>query len=751
MLTNVKVLLNFSSVELSDKVSDILVSEFPEVVFKITDSADTLYKLLRYESFSLILTDFVFYGYTVFDLLDFVNIIKINTPIIIISDHCDNLNIIRSMRYGASDFLFTSDLFRLPPAIERELKLSKERINLARAEMERSRLLEILDLSRDQIYIFDADTYNFLYVNSAVLAKTGYLFNEILKLTPVELLDGFDKENVDKLLLPLIERTNEKLIFNTDLKTYSGETYPAEISVQLIERFTDKVFLATVVDQTENILKENQIRRLRQAFDQNQSAIVISSIDGKLEYANKRFYDLTGYNIESVSDMNFLNFISAYNNGFLTTWSNVSQGLPWTGEIKLNYKTDNSIDTLTTVSPIFNLKNQITHIVTVLEDITERKNIEHQLFHAQKMEAVGELASSIAHDFGNLLTAIGGFANFVLKKTPDEDNNKQYLYKIVDLTAKAKDLTKNLLSFVRKTESKKSILDLNEIVIYTKSLSDAFIGDSIVVDLQLTDTELSINADDSQLTQVILNLLTNARDAMNNAGNIFLTTDIIQLQDDLYLPYATVPASTYALLIVEDTGSGIDEKTLKNIFDPFFTTKESGKGTGLGLSIVTQIMAGHGGFVNCTSVIGKGTTFELYFPINKSLADTNAQLTIDQSMKYILLADDDTYVCESISKILTHHGYNVLTAYDGNQILDLLEKYHESVSVVLADMIMPNLNGLEAYKLFHVKYPHIKTIFITGNNKDILRQFGISPEEVEIILKPITVDIILNKLKQLIN
>ncbi len=392
-------------------------------------------------------------------------------------------------------------------------------------------------------------------------------------------------------------------------------------------------------------------------------------------------------------------------------------------------------------------------ILYVLHNITDRRNLEAQLLHSQKMEAVGQLAGGVAHDFNNILTAIINLG--YLMKTKDADSLGKSIDQIVTLAFKAADITKGLLTFSRKSIINPVKLNLNDSVINMEKLLSKFIGEDIELIIRLSDENPILMADSAQLEQIIMNLSTNAKDAMPNGGYLTIETSIVKLDIDFTTNQGYENPGTYALLTVSDTGTGIGEETINRIFEPFYTTKEPGKGTGLGLSIIYGIVKQHSGNVTAYSEPGKGTTFKVYF-MTADAAEVEEEKDIDVedlrgNEETVLIAEDETLVRESEKLILEKHGYKVLEAIDGE---DAIQKYRENkddIRLLVLDVVMPKKNGKETLEEIRKITPGIKAIFTSGYTADVIDKKGTLEKNVDLIMKPALPVTLLSKVKEVLH
>jgi PAS domain S-box-containing protein len=393
----------------------------------------------------------------------------------------------------------------------------------------------------------------------------------------------------------------------------------------------------------------------------------------------------------------------------------------------------------------------ITGYLVQIQDVTEQKHLEQQLRHAQKMEAIGQLAGGIAHDFNNIISAISNYAYLLSLKIPSDDNLQEYVQRIMSSSERAAHLTHSLLSFSRKQMLNPRPIDLNGVVRSIEKLLHRLIGEDVSLEVFYEENPLPLMADSHQLEQVLMNLCTNARDAMPEGGSMHIVTSREERQITSQEKWGS-----FAVLNVTDSGKGMDAATKTNIFEPFFTTKDVGKGTGLGLSIVYSIVSQHGGFIEVFSAPGKGSTFKLYFPLLQSQVtdEKKKDLPIPAGKgETILLAEDDPEVRAVTREILTGFGYQVIEAEDGEDAVQKFRAFQQNggVNLLMFDILMPKLNGRDAYLAIKELDPAAKILFVSGYTADILQRKRVLEEGFTLLNKPVAPDEVLRKVREIID
>lgn len=356
-------------------------------------------------------------------------------------------------------------------------------------------------------------------------------------------------------------------------------------------------------------------------------------------------------------------------------------------------------------------------ILAFMMDVTENKNLRAQLMQAQKMEAIGTLAGGIAHDFNNLLQVVVGYSELILMDSSLSDKLRQSVKSINKVALNGADLVKRLLTFSRNTETAPEPLSLNDEIVNIKKLLDHTIPKMIEIEIGLQKGLGTINADSSQIEQIIMNLAVNARDAMPDGGRLVIETENLVLDQAYCSGHIEATPGPYVLLSVSDSGQGMDKRTMERIFEPFYTTKAPGKGTGLGLAMVYGIVKQHGGYIICYSEPGIGTTFKIYFPalISGMVSEKPVEAFDEQrGTETILLVDDEEQVRNVGTDLLQGAGYRVITAANAKEALELFNNKHSSIALVILDLIMPEMSGKECLEELLRIDPNAKVLMCSG-------------------------------------
>jgi signal transduction histidine kinase/CheY-like chemotaxis protein len=397
----------------------------------------------------------------------------------------------------------------------------------------------------------------------------------------------------------------------------------------------------------------------------------------------------------------------------------------------------------------------LVRVVGVSHDITGQRRLEEQFLHSQKMEAVGRLASGIAHDFNNLLTVILGYTTVVLAKLESGDPLRRMVAEARRAGEQAALLTGQLLAFSRKQVTQMEVLDINEAVRDITDMLQRLLGDDIDLSVALDETLFPVMADAGQFNQVLMNLAVNAHDAMPNGGRLSIETSAIQREREDRGRHGIRPAGRYAMLTVTDTGSGMSAETLSHIFEPFFTTKDLSKGTGLGLATAYGIVQQHGGWVDVVSELGRGASFQIYFPAASGVSAASgpaiAQPATARRTGAILLVEDQAAIRMLLEDVLSEAGHRVVAAADGRTALELAEEYAGAVDLLITDVVMPEMSGPDlASRITHLR-PGVIVLYMSGYTDHALLHRSALEQGAAFLQKPFLPESLLSRIDELLS
>ncbi len=403
------------------------------------------------------------------------------------------------------------------------------------------------------------------------------------------------------------------------------------------------------------------------------------------------------------------------------------------------------------VHPLLDAAGNLTGAVHITSDITARKKLEAQLLHMQKIDAIGQLAGGVAHDFNNILTAIIGHSSILQAKMAEDDPLRAHVDRIMAASESAASVTHSLLAFGRKEVVNLKPLKLCGVVDDAAKLLTRLIGESIELVVTQSDDDPSVLADKSQMEQLLINLATNARDAMPQGGRLEITTEVAALDSEFLKGHGYGEAGLYALITVTDTGVGMDEKTVQKMYEPFFTTKGPGHGTGLGLSIAYGVVKQHRGYIDCVSRPGEGTAFKVYLPITTvpvAPAKDAMRAVPEGGTETVLLAEDEADVRGVTKKALEELGYDVIEAEDGEAAIARFMENRDRIRLLVFDVVMPKKDGKEAYDEIRKVKPDVKALFTSGYAPSVLEKKGIFSEKLHFVPKPLSPQELLVKVRE---
>ncbi len=514
-------------------------------------------------------------------------------------------------------------------------------------------------------------------------------------------------------------------------------------------------YQATGRDVTESKRMEEALReseeRYRRLFETESDAIFMMESDGsRIIDANPAAEKLYGYSREEFQRMGAAELSSDPERTRQSILDQDTQ-IP----LRMHRRKDGAVFAAQIKVSFFDYQGRKV-LVAAIRDISElqraeeeKGKLEAQLLQSQKMEAIGQLAGGVAHDFNNVLTAIIGYGSILEMKMAANDPLRINVDQILESAGRAAQLTHSLLAFSRKQVLNMKPTRLNRIVAGQEKFLRRIIGEDIEMKTILRGDTV-ILADGGQIEQVLMNLATNARDAMPKGGKLIIETDLLEMTEAFIHTHGFGQRGSYAVISVTDTGTGMDEETKQKIFEPFFTTKEVGRGTGLGMAIVYGIINQHKGYINVNSQVGRGTTFTIYLPVHSGLEETGemaaARMPVDIGTETILLAEDDATLRTFFRNILIEHGYTVIVAEDGEEAIRKFVAWKDDVRLCVVDMIMPKKSGKEVYEAIQKVKPGMKVLFSSGYTAEKVLQEDL-PAASEFVAKPASPREYLNKIR----
>jgi PAS domain S-box-containing protein len=530
----------------------------------------------------------------------------------------------------------------------------------------------------------------------------------------------------------------------------NGSTFDAEVTLNKFHISTGMQIQAIVRDITERKRSEEQIRLLAHAMKSVRECICIIGLDDSVLYVNEEFKNVYGFAEEEIigKDIGIIrsqkNTIKAVD---VLRKNNYTEA--WHGELFHVKKNGAEFPVFVSLSAVRGSDDTPESLIGVMTDLTkikqgeeEKKKLEDQLLHAQKMDSFGRLAGGIAHDFNNMLTPILGFGEILRKSFADNDPRLNRIHQIIHAAESSRNLVSKLLAFARKQNLDVKRIDLNNVITDFQKILSRTLTENIIIKTHFDEIPLIIHGDAGQIEQIILNLSVNAMHAMPNGGTLIIETKNISINDRILFSdeEKEMELGEYVMLSVSDTGSGIPKEILSKIYEPFFTTKEKGKGTGLGLSTVYGIVKQHRGFISVYSEVDIGTTFKIYFPYysgddEKKAAEKTSVSSLSRK-RTILVVEDQEQILELIQEVLTDEGFTIFTASSVTDALKVFRSHRDVIDRLITDIILPDGNGRQLFETISAEKPEIRVMFMSSYTEDIISMNNYLPENSLFIPKP---------------
>ncbi len=686
-------------------------------------------------------------------------------PFVAMTGHGDEKIAVEMMKLGARDYLVKgTDLLDLLPNVFRRLfrELETER-QLAAAEQalreSEEKYRNLVQGLPDLILIYDAEGTHIACQSSEpemlLLPPERFLGRTAREVLPPDLADWLMADIarvLDGEMVPPGEYSlpiaGEKRYFERRLVRYGQD------QVMIIIR-----------DITDQMQAEERLRFQAHLLDAVEQAVVVTDTEGHVVYWNPFAEKLYGWSAEEAMGHTTLELMAddqSRQHG-VEILARLQSGRRWSGEYEARHRNGTIFPIHSTCTPIFDERGNITHIIGISEDITERiqaeaekGRLEQQFHQAQKLESVGRLAGGVAHDLNNLLSPILGYGEMLLDETPEPDPRIELLEEIVSAGRRARDLVRQLLAFSRKQTLKFRFIDLNILLQNFEKLLRRTIREDVFIYLRPAPSLPPVKGDAGQLEQVIMNLAVNARDAMPDGGELTIETAQVELDESYTAQHEGARPGLYVMLSASDTGHGMDAETKKHIFEPFFTTKEVSKGTGLGLATVYGIVKQHGGNIWVYSEPGHGATFKVYLPVTSESphAETEEEDRHTPSgfrgSETILLVEDNDQVRNLTLAILKREGYKVISAANGREALEELDRHEAPVHLLLSDVVMPGMNGRQLFEQLSGRYPDMRVLYMSGYTDDVIAQRGIMEPGVHFIQKPFSIKVLAARVREVL-
>jgi two-component system cell cycle sensor histidine kinase/response regulator CckA len=606
------------------------------------------------------------------------------------------------------------------------------------------------------------------YMNPVAESLSGWKSEKALGRTIDDVLQFIDEETLLPVQLP-IERTLRQGVVGhlpgtSTLVSKSGQRLPLEDSISPIlgpsERPSGTIMVfrdVTEQRRMENALRESECR-YRFLADSVPEFIFTTDSQGQWDYCNQRWCDYTGLTIEQSTGQQWASMLHPDDMPHsVAQWNaSVQTGMPYEAEFRLRSKEDKYRWFLARGFPMRDDRGNIVRWFGICTDIDDFKRAQEQLHQARKMEAVGRLAGGVAHDFNNLLMVIIGYGRMLSDAAELEGKPSNETQQILYAAERAAELTRQLLTFSRHQIVQPRLVNLNTVVRETETLLRRLIGEDIVIRTSLDSELLPVRIDPGQMEQVIVNLAVNARDAMPGGGRLIIETANVDLEEPYVRGDSAVEPGRYVMLVVSDTGHGMDLETQSHIFEPFFTTKGPGRGTGLGLSTVYGIVKQSGGQIWADSEPGKGSTFKIYLPAvltagsePKGAAVPNRGET--RGTETVLVLEDETSVRKLVQAMLGQQGYNILEAGTPVEALKYCREYAGPIDLLVTDVVMPGMGGQQFAELAANYRSTMMVLYMSGYTGDSIAHHGSLDAGVAFLQKPFSSESLLQKVREVLN
>lgn len=570
--------------------------------------------------------------------------------------------------------------------------------------------------------------------------------------TMLHMVQGLRSRGIHVPVVLLSERADETTLAEFIRAGAADLLRPSELNPRSVAR---AIPCTASLQSNPTQFKEAQgmLGKLMRAVEHAGDLILMTDRQGIIEYVNPAFEVLTGYSREEVVGKTPRVLKSGHQDDkfYRELWATILSGGVFRGVFANKKKNGDLYYVEKTIAPVRDGDGNITNFIACDRDITERRRLEAQLFQAQKMDAVGKLAGGVAHDFNNLLMIISASAELTLETLAAAHPLRGHVEQILTASRRAADLTRQLLAFGRKQMQALQVLDLNWVIQDVTKMLPRLIGEDIQLTVVPGHHLGKVKVDPVQIEQIILNLATNARDAMPQGGKLTIETAGVKLDDQYLQRHTMVVPGDYVMLAVSDSGQGIPHEHQPHIFEPFYTTKDSGKGTGLGLATVYGIVKQNGGYIWVYSEPGVGTCFKIYLPCATHAAEVRrAPLPPEKDLKgseTLLLVEDEGPLRKSAAEFLARSGYTVLQACDGRDAIRVAGEYSGPIHLMVTDVVMPHMSGGELAQQLSLQRPTMKTVFVSGYAENTVLRYGVDLKN-RFLQKPFSLKMLARKIRE---
>ena len=715
---------------------------------------------LQHPAYDVVFLDYQLGPETGLDLLRELRARGVETPVILLTGHGDEQVAVQAMRNGACDYLSKSrlDASTLQRSLRFALSLGEQhrRVKQAQAELRarEQHFRALVENAFDTTLLMNGEGV-IRWVSTSCARVLGVGAERLLGSSGFDLLNSGDPRLARAIWEELLLHPGEprQILFhhrNGGLREIEG------VATNWLNDPAVGAVVFNLRDVTERRRAEETLRKLSSAVEQSADTVIITDGEGKIEYVNPAFEKLTGYSREEVVGQNPRLLKSGQEDArfYQELWGTIVRGEVYRGVLINRKKNGELYHAEKTITPVRDAAGRIIHFISNDRDITERRKLEEQLLQVQKMDAVGQLAGGVAHDFNNLLMVISSYAELLMDALQAESPLRHHGEEILKAARRAAALTRQLLTFSRKQVQTLRVLELNAVLRDICQTLPRLIGEDVQLTLKLDEGLWAIKADPVQVEQIVMNLATNARDAMPHGGQLSIETRNLELDEAYCRIHPEAARGEHVLLAVSDSGNGIEPAILPHIFEPFFTTKEKGKGTGLGLATVYGIVKQSGGHVTVHSQPAAGTSFKVFLPRaplaegQKESASRDRQQLRGQET--LLLVEDEEAVREAEREYLEQHGYTVLAAPDGPAALELVAKCDRDIQLLVTDVVMPRMSGSQLADQLVAQRPGLKVLYVSGYAESTVMQHGLAELGSRFLHKPFTLKALAGKVREVL-
>ncbi|HXP82430.1 MAG TPA: response regulator [Verrucomicrobiae bacterium] len=730
----------------------------------IATRAEFLQHLGRFP-FDIVLADYRLPGWTGMDAFSAMRQAEHDVPFILVTGTLGEEVAVECIKQGVTDYVLKEHLARLPLVVARALeeRAVRDARNLMVQALRQSEANSLFLFAHNPLpmWVFESKTLQIQQVNDAALRHYGYDRMEFLQMTATDLHPA---EEVPKLLANLRD--------SKPLEQHAGQWHhrKKDRSVIDVEMFMHKLeysgrtaALVVAQDITERKRAEEERQKFFTLVEYCRDFIAVADLQDNVEYVNPAGRAMLGIaEGESLKGTHSLDYVVPADLPLVhgTILPALYSSGHWEGELRFRHRQTGQSLPMDFVG--FQVKDQKTgeprFVATVSRDMSERRALEQQLQHAQKFEAIGQLAGGIAHDFNNVIGAILGWAELGEEQAASGNATlENYFKKIHSQCDRVTALVRQLLAFARRQILEPRNFSLNQTVHDVLNLLDKVIGKDIEIQTSVAEDLWAVRADPTQIEQVLMNLCINSRDAMPKGGRVTIETRNALFSEEDCRRTIGLPPGRFAELRVTDMGTGMDAATRERIFEPFFTTKGTGKGTGLGLATVYGIVKQHNGFIQVESEPGQGSTFRIFLPVSETPAAGELrtpaldELPVRGGTETILLADDHDGICDMAQSVLTAKGYHVLLAHDGEEAVEVFTAHRGRISLVLLDVIMPRKNGPEVFAAIKTLNPGVSVVFATGYSNETAALADLVERGVAVLRKPYSPAVLCRRIREVLD